>query len=340
MQELTPYTSQDLTRDLTTFHLEGVLRIGVACSGGADSLALTLILNNWVKRHGKEIIAFHVDHKLRPTSTLEAAQLSEWLKSHHIPHEILTWNHNGVGTRIQERAREARYQLLNAAARKHSIQYMFLAHHLKDQEETFWMRLSKGSGIDGLSGMNSYVHKEGVTYLRPLLNINPERLKLYLNSIQQPWIQDPSNENQKYLRIRLRSLLHEEGYSLDKTLSKLQEDSDYIHSEVEKWMSENLSQNEDSIQVPSLSLISLHPALAKRVLQSLIQKVSPSPYPKRNNSISQLWSKLQDPKFQRGTLGNCVIKKSQGQIVVTKENRNTLRDSIITNTKTPSLLKK
>ena len=340
MQKLTPYTSQDLTCDLSPFQLEGVLRIGVACSGGADSLALTLLLNNWAKTHGKEIIAFHVDHKLRPTSTWEATHLSEWLKTHNVTHEVLTWNHSGVKTRIQERAREARYQLLNAAARKHSIQYMLLAHHLKDQEETFWMRLSKGSGTDGLSAMKPLAQKEGITYLRPLLNVSPERLRLYLNSIQQPWIQDPSNENPKYLRIRLRSLLEEEGYSLDKTLSKLQEDSDYIHSEVEKWMFENLIQNEDSIQVPYCKLKLLHTALGKRVLQKLIQKVSPSPYPKRNDALSQLWSKLQDPKFQRGTLGNCVIKKSQGHLTLTKEVRRAPKDNIITNTKTSSLLKK
>ncbi len=181
--------------------------IAVAVSGGADSLALTLLLDRWARRRGGRAIGLTVDHGLRAGSAEEARQVGIWLRERGIAHEILPWRGRKPNHGLQARAREARYRLLARHCRANAILHLALAHHRDDQSETFLLRLGRQSGLDGLAAMPAVREQEGLRWLRPLLALPKARLIATLRSLGQPWIEDPSNENPAFERVRLRQSL-------------------------------------------------------------------------------------------------------------------------------------
>ncbi len=186
-------------------------RIAVATSGGADSLALALLSHQWAKNHGGEAIALTVDHRLREGSSAEAHQVGIWLKRRGMEHHTLTWQRteekDAPRTAIQARARKARYRLLSQWCTDHGVKHLLTAHHMQDQLETFMIRLAKGSGLKGLTGIQGVVPTDFGRILRPFLTLDPSRLKETLDHFNQPFISDPSNENTIFTRVRWRQVL-------------------------------------------------------------------------------------------------------------------------------------
>ncbi len=180
--------------------------IAVAVSGGADSLALTLLCNNWVKKRGGKLSAISVNHDLRKGSADEIKQLGEWLAVHAIEHITLNWKSKKPRNGLQDAARIARYNLLESWCRENEVFHLLLGHHQDDQAETFLLRLAHKSGIDGLAGMSSVIEKSHVRLLRPLLTIPKSRLYATLEALTQPWLEDPSNKNEDFERVRIRNL--------------------------------------------------------------------------------------------------------------------------------------
>ncbi len=189
-------------------HRDSQTKIAVAVSGGADSLCLTLMAHEWGCINHVPIVALTVDHGLRQESSDEARQVHVWLSDKQIEHHILIWEGAKPKTRIEEKAREARYQLLLDWCRTHHITHLLLAHQLEDQVETFFLRLSHSSGIDGLTAMNPITCREGILLIRPFLDISRQEIRTYLTKhYQQKWVEDPSNQDTVYERVRLRKLL-------------------------------------------------------------------------------------------------------------------------------------
>src|SRR5262245_1392028 len=184
-------------------------RLAVAGSGGSDSMALTLLAAGWARRRGGEIVGITVDHGLRPEAAAEARQVGRWLRARGIAHRTLRWRpaatdrHGG----LQATARAARYGLLSAWCRRHGVLHLALAHQQEDQAETLLLRLARGSGLDGLAAIAPVAERAGVRLIRPLLPIARARLRATLAEARQPWIDDPSNEDPVYARIRMRRLL-------------------------------------------------------------------------------------------------------------------------------------
>lgn len=179
--------------------------LAIAVSGGSDSLALTLLANQWAKAHQGTLTALTVDHQLRPTSTHEAHQVQQWLSTYNIKTVILTWTEEKSGRRLQEKAREARYQNLENWCRENAVLHLLLGHHREDQQETITMRAEKNSGIEGLAGMSALVEKPYYRLLRPLLAYPKSRLHATLATYRQPWIEDPSNQNLRFKRVEVRN---------------------------------------------------------------------------------------------------------------------------------------
>ncbi|MBI2707438.1 MAG: tRNA lysidine(34) synthetase TilS [Proteobacteria bacterium] len=192
--------------------------IAVAVSGGSDSLALLFLAQKWAQQKGGHVVGLTVDHDLRSDSAAEAQRVHEWALKRGVEHIILKWEGEKPTSRLQEKAREARYDLLISWCKAHNISTLLLGHHAQDQEETFWLRLASGSGLKGLAGMQERRMKDGITILRPLLRVKPEDLKEFLRTEKQEWIEDPSNESDRFFRGRFRSFLKEEGLSSDRLL--------------------------------------------------------------------------------------------------------------------------
>lgn len=184
----------------------------LAVSGGPDSVALMLMAADWAAQ-ARSVLnlapKFHiatVDHALRPESRDEAAQVARWAQALGLPHRTLVWTGAKPKTRIQERAREARYALLDAYAGEIGVDYLLTAHHADDQAETILFRLLRGSGLSGLAGMPRVAQRGGVVHLRPLLALPKADLVAYCAAHAQPFIRDPSNDNPAFARTHLRKL--------------------------------------------------------------------------------------------------------------------------------------
>ena len=208
-----------------TAHFEsdigGAHAIAAGVSGGPDSMALCFALSAWCAAHRPDITlhALTVDHGLRPDSTQEAQHVQEKLAClSNVSHHILTWDHaEKPASRIQERARTARYDLMRAYMQAHDIRHLFLGHHMDDQAETFLLRLSSGSGLDGLSCM---AHRQGrapdFIVCRPLLGMCKTDILSFCDAHNIAFIHDPSNESAAFARVRLRrsmDILAAEGLS-------------------------------------------------------------------------------------------------------------------------------
>src|SRR5690606_27785001 len=127
-------------------------------------------------------------------------------------HRILTWQGEKPQAGLQAAAREARYRLLAAACRKAGVNGLLAAHHLEDQAETFLLRLARGSGVDGLAAMAPTRLLSGMpelVLLRPLLGVPRARLEATLAAARLEAIHDPSNENERFDRVKARRLLAE-----------------------------------------------------------------------------------------------------------------------------------
>ncbi len=204
-----PLLSGDIVRILSPYISPDDTKIAVAVSGGSDSLCLLWMLSCYAALHGgPDILALTVDHGLRSESGKEAAQVCARIQDWpFVTSCILKWTGKKPVTAIQERAREKRYALMTAACRDNGISSLFLAHHINDQAETVLMRLVHGSGIDGLSGMTDrQVYDDDVTLIRPLLTLSKEVLRATLVAAGHAFVEDPSNQNTAYERVRLRQL--------------------------------------------------------------------------------------------------------------------------------------
>lgn len=180
----------------------------VGVSGGIDSMCLLLTLNEWSKKNNTKVIAITVDHKLRKASTEEAEYVSKICNDFCIEHHILTWNNEKTSENLEAKARDKRYELISNFCKDNNIKYLVTAHHIEDQAETFFIRLFRGSDIEGLSAMREKTDIFGITIIRPFLYLHKSLLKDFLieNSIE--WIEDESNSDEKYLRNKIRNFLN------------------------------------------------------------------------------------------------------------------------------------
>lgn len=174
-------------------------RLAVAVSGGADSMALALLLRGWGRP-----FACVVDHGLRQESALEADLTMRRLAGLGIPGRLLRADLSR-GPGLAERARAARYGLLGVACRDAGLADLALGHHLRDQAETLLLRRAAGSGLAGLSGMAAVAHTDSMRLIRPLLTVPPGRLRATLRTLGIGWVDDPSNTDPATPRAMLRA---------------------------------------------------------------------------------------------------------------------------------------
>lgn len=177
--------------------------IGVAVSGGSDSLALLFALHET----GREVRAVTVDHGLRPDSSAEADTVAAICSKRGISHQILRWTDHAASGNLQDNARVARQKLIAAWAASFGVPFVALGHTLDDQAETFLLRLARGSGVDGLAAMAAARDSDGVTWLRPFLAVRRKDLRSYLADRAVPWVDDPSNTDRRFDRVRARAAL-------------------------------------------------------------------------------------------------------------------------------------
>jgi tRNA(Ile)-lysidine synthase len=181
----------------------------LAVSGGPDSVALMWLAARWRRglKHGPDLIVVTVDHGLRREATREARDVKRLAKALGMVHRTLRWTGEKPATGLPAAARQARYTLLFKAARSTGASHVLTAHTLDDQAETVLMRLSRGSGIAGLSAMARLSPREDVVLARPLLHLPKSRLVATLKRAGIGFADDPTNSDPGFTRPRLRALM-------------------------------------------------------------------------------------------------------------------------------------
>ncbi len=184
--------------------------VALAVSGGPDSMALLLLVDRWRRARlergqtAPDLTIFTIDHGLRPAASAECQFVLDKAGALGYGAHILQWKGEVPTTRIQEMAREIRYQLLAGACHLRGIKIMMTAHHLDDQAETVLMRLARGSGVDGLCAMAPQSRRYGLRLLRPLLGFEKTELLSQLRLHDWEFVTDPSNKDPRFERVRLR----------------------------------------------------------------------------------------------------------------------------------------
>jgi tRNA(Ile)-lysidine synthase len=180
-------------------------RVMVACSGGPDSMALLHVLALMRKKRKHEVIAAGIDHGLRPEAVAELNLVARVAKEHDIPF-AKTRVEVGEGGNLQERAREARHAALAAAAEKAGATHIALGHTADDRAETVLMRIMRGTGLKGLGAMPPAApgFVGDVPLVRPLIAARRRDVMAHLRRHGVPWAMDPSNFDNRFLRVRVR----------------------------------------------------------------------------------------------------------------------------------------
>ena len=191
--------------------------IGLAVSGGSDSVALLVLTVDWARNYGRSVFVVTLDHGLRVEAAMEAEGVAAICKDLRVSHDILHWDGHYKGN-MQDAARRVRQRLIGDWAKERRLVAVATGHTRDDQAETFLLRLKRGSGVDGLSGMAPWIEKDGILWVRPLLRQRRDALRATLASRGVSWVDDPSNEDVQYDRIKVRNILKlmvETGISVD-----------------------------------------------------------------------------------------------------------------------------
>ncbi len=180
--------------------------IGLAVSGGADSLALMLLYAAW-RGNKPDVIVYTVDHQLRPEAQAEAGMVVAEAEKLGLLCRSIVWAGHKPSTGKQSAARAARYALIGQAMDADGAEILLTAHHQRDQAETVLMRLAHGSGVSGLGGMRTFSQVHGIEVFRPLLGVAPETLATFVARAGLSPALDPSNADPTYERTRWRDAL-------------------------------------------------------------------------------------------------------------------------------------
>jgi len=290
-------------------------KIAIGVSGGADSLAAVLLCNQELLPLGYQIIALTVDHKLRPTSSREAAFVAKLMNEKGIEHHTLVWKGTKPKSGVEEEARTARYNLIENWCQTNDVKYLITAHHLLDQAETFLMRLSRGSGLDGLCGMKEKVAFKNLTILRPFLKTHPDIFKTYLKTQHMTWIEDESNQDENLLRIKMRRflpLLEEKtgisALNIVSTMDRLQASRIYFENKIQSVIKNNFKNITNTIfSCPLDFLLNTEDELQYRLFAHLLKTVGKTVYTPEAEKNLKLIKKLKRKDFKSATLNHCKI---------------------------------
>ena len=296
-----------------------------ALSGGADSTALCLLAARYAARHNMSHRAIIIDHGLRSDSSAEAARVAARMATHDIPVDVMRIHQSPVGGGVQEWARHVRYDALLAVARRDDACLLF-GHHAGDQAETIAMRLARGSGLSGLAGMavTSWFHD--VKLLRPMLAWPATTAVAVCDALGVAFEADPSNQDRRYERVRMRAMLAADHASqgpdsaaLSSCLTRLAGLSARLCNAIDH----PLSVYEPVIHPAGYAVIGPHHLgelpvnMWNRLMARLIRTIAAQPYPPAATALARLRRRFHEQ--QAATLGGCKFTPDAGQILVTRE---------------------
>tara|TARA_Y100000590_G_scaffold76703_1_gene84900 strand:- start:2716 stop:3789 length:1074 start_codon:yes stop_codon:yes gene_type:complete len=313
-------------------NLKSLGKIAISISGGPDSLALCfLVLCYKFKKNIKtKASIFLVDHGLRNNSYNEAISVKNVLKSNKLDLKILQWKGKKPNSNLQNLARKKRYELIFKECAKSNINVVLTGHHQEDLYETFFSRLLRGSGTEGLSSFskveNSFNYKnKKIKVLRPLLNLKKQDLIYITEKTFKFYVKDPSNEQDRFQRVRIRKLisnLKNQGLDFKKlnlTINNLASTTKAMNEITDYNILKNVSFLFNKKFLINSNFFLMPEEVVFRSLSILFKKITHKEYPPRGKKMINLIKDLKNKKYMKATLGGTIIEKIHNSVIVSKE---------------------
>jgi len=294
--------------------------LGIAVSGGSDSMALLAILAG---QTGRSLHVATVNHRLRPGAAADVALVAARARSFGLPHTELTWDDWSGRGNLQAEARNARKRLITDWAQKNEISFVATGHTQDDQAETLLLRLARGSGVDGLAAIPPYATQDGITWLRPLIGTSRGELQSWLRSNGETWADDPSNSDPRFDRTKARAAvaaLAPLGLSragLAETAGRMREASQVLDNAAYAVAARHLSQQGADLLIPVEALSGAMLDTRNRLLAHLLQTVSGQVYRPRFSALGAAIKAV--ASGQTHTLHGCLLTQRNGVLRVSRE---------------------
>ncbi len=264
--------------------------IGVACSGGRDSMSLLHYLNSIKQDLDCEVVAINVDHGIRQTSALDTEFVMQFCKDH----KIRAYKFKGEALKVakeekltvEQAARKVRYGIFETVIQKGVCDKIALAHHMYDQAETVLLNILRGAGLNGARGMEPI--RDGI-YIRPLLKTPRENIMAYIDEFGLEFVEDETNKDTTYSRNYLRNIvmpaLRRHFKGADRSLVNFAElckkDDDFINSKID---TNTMIESKEYVKVP-LSYFYQDEAVVNRILKKVFDKFSRQDFERRHFDI-------------------------------------------------------
>jgi len=301
----------------------------LAVSGGSDSLCLAYFSKIYSLESGNKIHVLIVDHNLRKESHKEALQVKKILKKKKIQSKILRFKGKIPKNNIQKKARDLRYFLISNYCLKNKIKYLTTAHHEDDQFENFFIRLLRGSGLTGLSSMSvNAKYSNRLKIIRPFLGFKKKDLKYVTINYFKTYIKDPSNKDEKFLRVRIRKYrkdMEKEGLDtrkIIKTINNLVSADQALKFYKKKALGKYVYfASKDICKINKKIFTEEAGEIIFKSFSDILSLVSGTYYPPRSKKIINLINRLKKDRFSKSTLGGCILEEKDNYILISKEPR-------------------
>jgi tRNA(Ile)-lysidine synthase len=273
------------------------------------------------------LFTFTVNHNFRKGSEKEALKVHKIMQKMGVNHEILTWEHDEITSKLEESARQKRYDLIFDRCKALDINYLATAHHKDDQIETLLMRFFKGSGCDGLQGIAPVRldDKTGIKIIRPMLELDKKEIYTLCRAYNLKWFEDKTNKSDKMTRNKIRKLcdgLKNMGLLTDEVLlvsKRASNESQALNSIAQTYYDKLVNPTKDGFKMSKKAFLDIKETeIQHRIINLILKNFSDKIYNPKQKQVELILSNLQEHKAT--TLRNALIKTSVGKIVFKKNN--------------------
>lgn len=315
----------EFSKTLKGFNLElnRDFNIAVGVSGGVDSLALLVLMSRYLKKRDGNLTVLHFNHKLRKDSDKEVLDVKKITESFGHKFKALTWSGSKPNSSIMKIAREKRYQSMIEYCKTQCIFYLMTAHHFDDFIETFYMRSLRKYTTIGLNSIPKKFVSDSLIIQRPLIYYKKVRLIKTCEKYKLNWINDSSNQDSRFERVKIRKSFQENPalyQKIERKINKKILENNEIESKCCLFFLKNLIFFKFGVFVlPVSKFNNLTKSIKLEILKKILTTCSGKLFPPRVASLSLFINKLKLKEDFKYTLHNCIIEKKKKNIKFFKE---------------------
>ena len=303
-------------KNLNCFETSPNIALGV--SGGPDSMALAYLLNKWVRMKKGKLYALIFDHRIRKNSKEESFKVKDMLKDLNIKSIIIKAKKNKLIKNNMSEARTNRFQGLTSYCKKNNIIHLFLGHHFDDNLETYLIRKINGSNLEGLDSMNNISYFTSIQILRPLIKINKSSIINFNKKYKIKFINDPSNKDINYTRVKVRNFLQNKNYKkvVQSDFLKLKEQiPDYKKMIWELLIECLVDIQTNRIKISFYKLIKFDELIIEKHILLLLKFLINNKNQTKSSKIKLFIDSMKKPSFKIFNLSGVIIQKNSDFLI-------------------------